>query len=330
MHLIAFVWHTGRVAVSRDACTFVNLLLIANPRGLAATPLWAEARERLAALGALRIEETRGDGGDATRLPAVMAAAPVDVVIAAGGDGTIREVATGLMQLPPAQRPPLALLPLGTANNVARSLGMLALRQRGRAAIERSVAAIASGRTPPLDLGRVDGVWFVGSFAIGMDAAILAARNRWRRRWRLGARAGGYPLYLASCAANLATHRPVTARLRHAGALRDLPVHNLLVTNTALYAGEFRFDAADHSGDGLLDLHVFCSAPSYVRRFVAAWRRHVQFERGRAVDQPPLERFDRLVIELETPLPSQLDGEEGPVANRFEISVEPAALRVCV
>ncbi|MEO8753747.1 MAG: diacylglycerol kinase family protein [Casimicrobiaceae bacterium] len=312
------------------AWTFVEIIVIANPRGLAATPLWGEARARLSGLGALRVEETRGDGTDAARLAALLATQAADVVVAAGGDGTVREVAAALMQLAPPQRPQLAILPLGTANNVARSLGFLALRQRGQAAIERTVAAIGNGGSQPLDLGRVNGAWFIGSFAIGMDAAILATRNRWRAGWHLGPRLGGYPLYLASCAANLARPRAVTARLSDAGAVRQLPLYNLLVANTALYAGEFRFDAHDHSGDGLLDLHVFPSSTAYVRGFVGAWRRHVHFERGAAVEPPPLERLAHILIELDAPLPSQLDGEQGAVAARFEVTVEAAALRVCV
>jgi diacylglycerol kinase family enzyme len=326
MRDIAAVCHTRVGAVSGAESTLVDLLLIANPRTAAATPLWPAACAALDRLGRVRLLETAGDGGDPARIAAALAT-PADAVVAAGGDGTVRAVVAGLMAVPDGARPPLSILALGTANNVARSLGLLAVRQRGAAAIEATCAALAAGVARPFDLGRVDGEWFVGSFALGMDAAILAARNRWRTRWGLGPRLGGYPLYLASCAANLAAHRAVEARMRVDGQPHVARVYNLLLANTALYAGEFRFDADDRSGDGRLDLHLFADGGDYVRGFVAAWRRHLAYERGRVVAPPPLSRVQRVVIEAEVPMRSQLDGEEGPCAARFEIEVVAAALR---
>ncbi|MDX2166187.1 MAG: diacylglycerol kinase family protein [Deltaproteobacteria bacterium] len=301
----------------------MDILLIANPRSAAATPLGPAARAALGRCGAVHEVTTLGAGDDVARIAAALAQ-PCDAVVAAGGDGTVRAVSAALMQV--AARPPLAILALGTANNVARSLGFPSVRQVGAAAIEATCRALAGRQSRSLDLGRADGEWFVGSFALGMDAAILAARNRWRARWRLGPRLGGYPLYLASCAANLAVHRGVATRLTVDGATRAAPLYNLLVANTALYAGEFRFDADDRSGDGLLDLHEFASAGAYVRGFVTAWRRHLAYERGASVVAPPLQRVRSVVIESDVALRSQLDGEEGPSATSFTVEVVPGAL----
>jgi diacylglycerol kinase family enzyme len=324
MRDIAAVCHTGAVAVSRRS-TFVDILLITNPRSAAATPLWPVARTALDVHGAVHELVTVGDGSDVARIAAALAQ-PGDAVVAAGGDGTVRAVATGLMQVDAATRPPLAILALGTANNVARSLRFPSVRQVGPPAIKATCAALAARQPRPLDLGRVNGEWFVGSFALGMDAAILAARNRWRTRWRLGPRLGGYPLYLASCAANLAVHRGIATGLTIDGSSRSASAYNLLIANTALYAGEFRFDADDHSDDGLLDLHVFGGAGDYVHGFVTAWRRHLAYERGDRVTAPPLQRVRSVVIESDVALRSQLDGEEGPCALCFSVEVVPGAL----
>jgi diacylglycerol kinase (ATP) len=75
------------------------------------------------------------------------AAADYDVVVAAGGDGTVHEVANGLMR-GPAPRPRLGIVPLGTGNDIARNLGL------GSAAA--GWAALTAGRDRPLDLLRIE------------------------------------------------------------------------------------------------------------------------------------------------------------------------------
>jgi diacylglycerol kinase family enzyme len=158
-----------------------------------------------------------------------------------------------------------------------------------------------------------------------MDAAILAARNRWRARWRLGRTLSGYPLYLAACAVGVGRHRAVAAAVRiDGGPAETQRVHNLLVLNTALYAGEFRFDGTDHSDDGRLDVHAFADAGAYVRGFVTAWRRHL----GKAVAPAPLRRVAALSATFAAPIALQLDGEEAGVVRDLVVEVAPAAVRV--
>ena len=279
------------------------LLIILNPTARRAAPLPNETvvRETVA---------------DTRRIGEWISALDPRAVVAAGGDGTVHAVVCALMDLPEADRPPLGLLPFGTANNVARSLG---ISDPATAAV-----ALRGEATRPLDVGRANGVWFVGSCAAGMDAAILAARNRWRAQWRLGRTLSGYPLYLFACATGLATHPAVAAELRlDDAAAVTRPVHNLLVLNTALYAGEFRFDTADHSADGRLDVHTFADARQYVRGFVTAWRWHL----GKAVPPPPLQRVATLSARFASPIPLQLDGEEAGNVELLEVDVLPGALR---
>jgi diacylglycerol kinase family enzyme len=253
-----------------------------------------------------------------------------EVVVAAGGDGTVSEVTRAIVSSP--RRPALAILPLGTANNVARSFGLSSFRQYGNAAVDRAVEAIAHGREQRIDLGTVDGRPFVGAFAVGMDADILCTRNRLRRRFELGRRIGGYPLYLWSCFANVFRPHGGAARLTVNGRTHRARFYNLLLTNTPIYAGEFRFVAEDAADDGLLDLHVFASAADYLRRYPSAWLRHLRHERGFRFDvpEPGVERVRDLVIETDVPMGAQLDGEELEAAARFVVRVLPAGLAVKV
>src|SRR6185436_5801125 len=145
--------------------------------------------------------ETRGDGGDVERIAALVTSNDVDVLAAAGGDGTVNHAATAL--LASAEAPPLAILPLGTGNTVARSLGLASLRAKQAGCVELAVDNAAAGSLRWVDVGHVNGRLFVGAFGLGIDADILGLRNRLCRRLRLTGTAGGYALYLASCAANL-------------------------------------------------------------------------------------------------------------------------------
>jgi diacylglycerol kinase family enzyme len=310
-----------------------GLLVVVNPHTLhgPCAEGWRDALARLRSARPVACVETVGDGADGERIGTAIAAGRPAIVVAGGGDGTVCGVAGALLDAAPSGAPALAILPFGTANNVARSLGLTAIRQHGAAAVQCAVDAILTGVERPLDLGRVGGRVFVGSFAVGMDAAILSARNRWRRRWRLGPGLGGYPLYLVSCAVNLARRRSAAGRFHIDGSPGHGAVYNLLVLNTALYAGEFRFDAADHSADGRLDLHTFSGPADYVRGFVGAWRRHLRYSRGLPADPPTtLRRVEQVELTLARALSSQLDGEESEVADRFEVRVLPHAIRVRV
>jgi diacylglycerol kinase family enzyme len=125
----------------------------------------ARADELVAAL--------RSAGVDAAYVPVHAGEIPLpddlgDVVVVAGGDGTVCRVAKRLAGL----GVPLAILPVGTANNVARALGQVG-------AVQHLAAGWLGGRRAPLDMGVVRGVRgeerFLEAFGVGAFAAMIAA-----------------------------------------------------------------------------------------------------------------------------------------------------------
>jgi len=94
-----------------------------------------------------------------------------DLIVIAGGDGTITEVLTKV----PDRSVPVALLPLGTANNIARSFGIAGTPQE-------LVETWKIDRTHPLDIGLVKGSWgsarFLEGFGVGLFAGFLQAANK--------------------------------------------------------------------------------------------------------------------------------------------------------
>lgn len=105
---------------------------------------------------------------------------PADAIVASGGDGTARTVAVALAKRPEL-RLPMALLPEGTANNIARTLNM----PRTAATLAKSLDDAATGR---LMVGRARGPWgekhFVESAGVGVFATMLRKEKKKTRRRR--------------------------------------------------------------------------------------------------------------------------------------------------
>src|SRR5438046_6525828 len=95
--------------------------LILNGKVASIDALGAAARRQLAVGHRIETQVT-SKKGDARRFAAE--ADEVDLLIAAGGDGTLNEVVHGLMELPMAARPALGVVPLGTANDFATGCGV--------------------------------------------------------------------------------------------------------------------------------------------------------------------------------------------------------------
>jgi lipid kinase YegS len=103
--------------------------------------------------------------GDARRF--VAEAGEVDLVIAAGGDGTLNEVVHGLMELPMAARPALGVVPLGTANDFAKGCGI-------PLDPDEALALCMEGTAAPVDVGKANEHWFLNAATIGFGAEITA------------------------------------------------------------------------------------------------------------------------------------------------------------
>ena len=106
--------------------------------------------------------------GDARRF--VSEPGMVDLVIAAGGDGTLNEVVHGLMDLSERSRPILGIVPLGTANDFATGCGI----PRDPA---KALAVCMKGEAVPIDVGRANEHWFINAASSGFGAEITATTS---------------------------------------------------------------------------------------------------------------------------------------------------------
>jgi lipid kinase YegS len=118
--------------------------------------------------------------GDAVRLVREAAAEKVQRIVAAGGDGTLHETVNGLMALALEDRPELALLPMGTANDFAKSCTVPLL-------IDEALELAIAGNCVPVDVGAVNEHYFLNVASSGFGAEVTAATPPELKRFLGGA-----------------------------------------------------------------------------------------------------------------------------------------------
>lgn len=135
-------------------------LLIVNAKSRSGADQRDLAIERLRAHG---IEPVSKDCAHRHQLAPLIAhhAGSVDCVVVGGGDGTLNAAAYGVIE----GEIPLGILPMGTANDLARTLGI-------PFDIDGAVQVIAGGRTRQIDLGIVNGEPFFNVASIGLSAEL--------------------------------------------------------------------------------------------------------------------------------------------------------------
>ena len=286
----------------------VNRGLVRDPREFGRRCL-AAAREQ--GWEAVLAETGPGEAGLGLARQAVADGAAL--VFAAGGDGTVRACAQALA----GTGVPLAIVPLGTANLTARSLG---IPDRAGAALRVGFC----GRDRRIDLARVnEGEADQGCFAamagIGLDAAVVAAARA------PGKRRLGWVAYLVSGLAHLSVPpRKFTVRL-DGGEPMTRRARCVVVGNAGLLPGGFLLLPEARCDDGWLDVGILAPAGVLGWPYVAA----LVLARSRRQDEQ-LERFRARHVEIsaEADLPRQVDGEVIAPGRALTVSVWPGALTV--
>jgi len=258
------------------------------------------------------------ESGEAVSLSAEACRSGYDAVIAVGGDGTVREVATGLHLGGGAPR--LGIVPTGTGNDLAFSLGL-------PADIEAAATVAASGRSVPLDLVRASGLDEDEEPRFLANAAVAGFGGRignsmsptFRRRLRPIA----YPLAALGQIRDL---RPYPVRLEVDGQVIETRALMVVLANGEYAGGRIRFAPGASPGDGMLDL-VIVHAVSPPR--LATLVPRVLLGRHATHSGVSVHRAAAVRLESETDMWINLDGDTwqcGPASFR----VLPAALRVAI
>lgn len=144
-----------------------RVLLILNGKVAANDGLRAAVARHRGAGHRIEVRVT-WEKGDARRFASE--ACELDLLIAAGGDGTLNEVVHGLMDLSVAARPILGIVPLGTANDFATGCGI-------PADPAKALALCMKGDGVSIDVGKANDHWFINAASSGFGAQITATTS---------------------------------------------------------------------------------------------------------------------------------------------------------
>jgi diacylglycerol kinase family enzyme len=258
------------------------------------------------------------------------------VVIAAGGDGTVRAVAEGLRNSGAA----LGLIPSGTGNLLARNLDM------GVPNTERALAIIFTGKDRVIDLGlaaitRADGNVqehvFLVMAGLGLDAKMIANTNSRLKK------AVGWLAYIDGVGRSLPEMHPVKFRFSIDGAAwKSTSAHTVMVGNCGLLPGGVLLIPDAKLDDGVLDIMALRPEGPFgwlkvwnkiawengVLRKSAAGRKIIDLSRD--VRSVTYRTGTDLQLVVAEPEEFQLDGDEFGEVTAVHSWVEPGALRVKV
>ena len=285
-------------------------VLVVNTRSRRGRRLYPAVRAQLqaAGFGLLGSFPTGQAGGLDACLTAALGLRP-DLLIAGGGDGTICEAARRLAYRDTA----LGILPLGTTNNFARTLG-LPLH------LPAAVSVLAAGKVADVDLGQAGEAIFANLVSTGLSAQVAATVPHQLKR------VTGRAAYPLTALAGLPRHRPFRATITARGQRHTVQTHQLNIANGSFHAG--RPITGDASADDRLLLVYPLGGPNR-RALLSATARHAIAGARRTLAEPAFLAVRELWLDTDPPLPLDVDGEiRGHTPAR--IALAPEALRVMV
>jgi len=244
-------------------------------------------------------------------------------IISVGGDGTHHEVINGFFEglLPINPRAAMAIMPLGTGSDLARTLRM----PKGRAAIPHLVG----DRVVAADLGRVtftlpDGsgqsfLYFINTCHVGMGGAVVERVNRTTKKY------GGLFSYLWGTLATLATYEPPFLEIEIDGYQLDQVCRDVIIAKGQYDGGGMHVAPNAQIDDGVFDVYVLgnISRTFCLTHLPAIYR-------GRLGDFPDKIKYfpaSRITIRSDVPVLINLDGEQ-PGQLPAAIEVMPKALNI--
>jgi YegS/Rv2252/BmrU family lipid kinase len=254
-----------------------------------------------------------------------------ELVIAVGGDGTVREVASGLVSatglldsLTPRPLPFLAVIPVGSCNDFPKTVGI-------PPDVIQACRVARQGKVRPIDVVQVEmsgeglasqQTYFINAAGFGFDATVTAEAHKSKHL-------SGLPLYLVAIIRALGSLECPLVRIRAGAFETEQRVLMIAAANGRYYGGGMKVAPDAKPDDGLIEVCIAnsmgrLSALRKLPRFVAGT--HVTLKEVRMLRVPELE------LEFLEPVLIELDGDllVPQPFNRFRLTALPKAIALRV
>lgn len=203
-----------------------------------------KAAERLAGIfkeAQLAVEISLAESGaEVTELAQAAAHGPYNVIVAAGGDGTVNSVAAAVIDSDKI----LGILPLGTLNHFARDLGI-------PFDLETAAQTIIAGHTTEVDVAEVNGRVFLNNSSLGLYPLIVREREK---RQRLGF--GKWPAFIWATIQSLRRYPLLDVGLRVKDELLHRTTPFVFVGNNEYAMDLFNIGVRERLDKGVLSIYI--------------------------------------------------------------------------
>ncbi len=280
-----------------------NVLVIVNP--ISGTKGKEKIIEYFHRTPSYTVAYTRG-AGDATRMAAAAASNDISAVIAVGGDGTVREVAMGLL----GGNIPLGIIPSGSGNGLARHLGL-------PLDYSKAMEIITMEHIVRCDCGMVGHAPFFCTMGVGFDAAVSHLFAESEKR--------GPIAYVQAALKSYQNYSPENYRIILPEKTIERKAFLLTIANAAQYGNNARIAPNASVTDGMLDVTIL-QAGDHLHTVEAC----LEMFAGGLHRNPLIEtyRTPQVRIERSTPGNAHLDGEPLILPAAIDICIRPKALPI--
>lgn len=244
--------------------------------------------------------------GDAITAAKRFADEGYDLVVAIGGDGTVNEVAQGLMNTNTV----LGIIPMGSGNGLARDLGLPMNHQK-------AIDVLATGKTITIDGGTVNGQHFFCTSGIGYDALVGSCFANAKRR--------GLITYAKISIEKFFRYKPQSYRLQINGKELHVKAFLITVANASQWGNNVRIAPEADMNDGLFDVVIVSPFPLYAAPSLGIRIFRKAIHRSHYVQ---VIKTDSVMVEREEEGAIHYDGEPGFSGKILKFNILPSILKV--
>lgn len=229
-----------------------------------------------------------------------------DYVVAVGGDGTVNEIASSIVETDTA----LGIIPFGSGNGLARFLGI-------PMDTEEAIKTLNAERIEVIDSAKLNGQWFFNMAGMGFDAHISEVFSHNKTR--------GFGAYIKSAFHEIANYKPEIYHLEIDGILYEREAFMLSFANSSQYGNNAHVSPHASVQDGLIDVCIIKAFPLY--RFPEmGLRMFTKTSEGSKYVE--IIRAKHIIVKRTQSGPVHLDGEPQIVDAYAEINIVPRSLKI--